>query len=487
MRKNIKYIFILSLVLLLGACSKFLEESSQDEIIPKTVNDYSELLFGEAYLRDYKTVHEYLELMTDDVKSFYAKPKLIANDTREVGFGYYTWQEQTETTLSGPIYNDRTWQTYYKCILISNMVLDNIDQAIGEQNDKYKLKAEAHMIRAYSYFMLVNLYGKPYNANSSSQELGVPINEMTYMEDIKLDRKTVQANYDYILDEIEKAIGYFEKAPGNKNIYRWSLGATNLFASRVHLYMKDYPKAELFATKIMETNPSLYDLNIKAADAATASLYFLNSTNPEILFSYGDYYITYYSTAPNGCFPTSESLKSAFGSNDLRYNRTTGAFVREQGNFFGKQYTTFKSGSKTATQAYGFAVRTAEAYLNRAEAYAMQGKVELAMRDINRLRKARIKSSSYADLSAPNQEAAMELIKKERRLELCYEQHRWFDLRRWDQPQIVHEFVNEYSPYSSSIYTLNANDNAYTLPIPVSVINYQPDMPNNPRPNRVKN
>lgn len=487
MKKIIKYIFVLSLIVLLGACDKFLEETSQDEIIPKTVNDYSEFLFGEAYLRDYKTVHEYLELMTDDVKSFYAKAKLIANDTRETGFGYYTWQEQPETTLSGPISNDKTWQTYYRCIIISNMVLDKIDQASGEQEDKTRLKAEAHMIRAYSYFMLVNLYGKPYDASSSSQDLGVPINEMTHMADLKLDRETVKKNYDYIIAEMETAINYFEQAPSKKNIYRWNLSAAQLFASRVHLYMKDYPKAELYATKIMETNPSLYDLNIKAADATAAAKNFLNSSNPEILFSYGDYYIAYYSSAPNGCFPASESLKSAFASNDLRYNRTTGAFVREQGNFFGKQYTTFKSGSKTATQVYGFAIRTAEAYLNRAEAYAMQGKVELAMKDINRLRKARINSTSYSDLTAANQAAAIELVKKERRLELCYEQHRWFDLRRWDQPQIVHEFVEEYSPYVTSTYTLNAKDNGYTLPIPVSVINYQPDMPNNARPNRTKN
>lgn len=487
MKKNIKYILILSLTFLLASCDKFLEETSQDQIIPKTVNDYSEFLFGEAYLRDYKTVHEYLELMTDDVQSFYAKPKLIANDTRESGFGYYTWQEAPETTLSGLIKTDKTWQTYYRCIIISNIVLENIDQASGSLEDKTRLKAEAHMIKAYTYFMLVNLYGKPYDAGSASQDLGVPINEMIHMADVKLERESVKTNYDYIIAQMDKAISYFKEAPVKKNIFRWNLSAAQLFASRVHLYMKEYDKAESYATKIMETNPSLYNLNIKAADPTQASLNFLNSSNPEILFSYGDAYIDYYSSAPNGCFPTSESLKSAYASNDLRYNRTTGAFIRQQGNFFGKQYTTFKSGSKTSAQVYGFAIRTAEAYLNRAEAYAMQGKVELAMKDINRLRKSRINSSSYADLTAQNQAAAIELIKKERRLELCYEQHRWFDLRRWDQPQIVHEFIEEYSPYTTSTYTLNTNDNAYTLPIPVAVINYQPDMPNNARPNRAKN
>ncbi|MFA7134945.1 MAG: RagB/SusD family nutrient uptake outer membrane protein [Bacteroidales bacterium] len=487
MKNNIKYILILSLIILLGSCDKFLEETSQDEIIPKTVNDYSEFLFGEAYLRDYKVVHEYLELMTDDVQSHYSRPRVIANDTRESGFGYYTWQEHPETSLSGVIKSDKTWQTYYRCILISNMVLNDSDKIRGDKSDIIRLKAEAHMIRAYSYFMLVNLYGKPYNANTADEDLGVPINEMTYMADVKLVRESVLANYNYIIKEMETAINYFKDAPGEKNIFRWNLSAAQLFASRVYLYMKEYDKTEQYATKIMETNPSLYDLNIKAADETASSLNFLNSSNPEILFSYGDYYIYYYSSSPNGCFPASESLKNAFASNDLRYSRSEGAFIRQQGNFFGRQYTTFKSGSKTSTQVYGYAIRTAEAYLNRAEAYAIQGKVELAMEDINRLRRARIKSSSYSDVTANNKEEAIELVKKERRLELCYEQHRWFDLRRWDQPQIVHEFVEEYSPYTTSTYTLNKNDNAYTLPIPVSVIDYQPDMPNNARPNREKN
>lgn len=484
---KIKTLIVLLSITFLISCNKFLDEVSQDEIVPKTVKEYSEFLYGEGYLRDAKVVHPYLDIMTDDIKCYYDRPKLLASDTRESGFGYYTWQEQPEYTLSGPLSNDNTWKTYYKSILISNIVLHNIESMAGDEADRFKLKAEAHLIRAYSYFMLVNLYAKPYDKSTASSTPGVPINNMTYMEDLKLCRESVQANYDLILKDINDGIEAFGKGSNQKSIFRWNLTSANLLASRVYLYMKNYEKAVYHSTLVLSSNPSLYDLNVKAADATAAAKVFLNSSNPEILFSFGDYYISYFTPAANGCFPASESIKTAYSADDLRYGRTTGAFIREQGNFFGKQYTNFKNGNKSTTQVYGFALRTAEAYLNRAEAYAEQGKVKLAMDDLNRLRKSRIKAASYVELTASDKESAMELIKKERRLEFCYEQQRWFDLRRWNQPEIVHEFVEEYNPYTTSTYTLKANDDAYTLPIPVSVINYQPDLQNNPRPVREKN
>lgn len=484
MNNIFKFIIAIGLLVVATSCEKFLEEVSQDQIVPKTVYDYSELLLGEGYIRNSQSIHTYLELMTDDVKSHYARPSLLSSDTRDTGFGYFTWQPQPELTMGGPIANDKSWQTYYKSIVIANIVIAQVDDASGSTEEKDRLKAEAHMIRAYSYFMLVNLFGKPYNAESAGSDLGVPINTMTYMEDVKLGRKSVEENYNYIISEIDSAIDLFKNVSGKKGIFRWNYISAQLMASRVHLYMRNYEKAELHASQVLAQSPTLYDLNIKAANSTTLGQYFLNSNNPEILFSYGDYFISYFSPGANGCFPASESLKSAFASNDLRYSTSKGAFVRQQGNFFGRQITNFKNGDESVTQVYGFALRTAEAYLNRAEAYVMQGKIELALKDINQLRMSRINSSSYAELAANNQAEATEIVRNERRLELCYEQHRWFDLRRWDQPRIVHEFVEEYNPYTTKTYVLELNDDAYTLPIPISVINYQPDMQNNNRPER---
>ena len=106
-----KFIYLITAILALSSCNSFLEEVSQDEIVPKSTKDLSEFLLGEGYVRDTKVIAPYLDIMTDDAKCYFGKPGLIANDTRESGFGYYTWQEQPEYTLSGPVRADNAWQT----------------------------------------------------------------------------------------------------------------------------------------------------------------------------------------------------------------------------------------------------------------------------------------------------------------------------------------------------------------------------------------
>lgn len=85
-----RYIRLLGVLLILfSSCSDFLEEKSQDLIIPKSVKDYREFLFGEAYIRDETQIHTYLDIMTDDVKEN-IKGSFLGGDTRASGYGYYT-------------------------------------------------------------------------------------------------------------------------------------------------------------------------------------------------------------------------------------------------------------------------------------------------------------------------------------------------------------------------------------------------------------
>lgn len=67
-----KTIYALLLLALLPACNSFLEEYSQDRRVPKDVNEFSEILFGEAYFDDILPFH-YLDLLTDDVKAEHKK------------------------------------------------------------------------------------------------------------------------------------------------------------------------------------------------------------------------------------------------------------------------------------------------------------------------------------------------------------------------------------------------------------------------------
>ncbi len=466
-----QYINLLGVCLLLfSACSDFLEEKSQDLIIPKSVKDYQEFLFGEAYIRDETQIHTYLDIMTDDVKENISG-SFLGSDARSSGYGYYTWQAEPEETVSGALNADQAWATYYHSILICNITLNNIGEMEGSNAEKEDLMAEAYALRAYCYFMLVNLYGQPYQAETAETDLGVPINNVVGMEDRKFTRESVATIYRQIDSDLEKAIAYFESSNLNKNYFRWNLPAVYLLASRVSLYKKDYDKTIEYASAVLKTHPQLYDLS-----TMNNNDYFLNEKNPEILFTYGYYLVTYYAWLAKCNFPISAELSALYGNNDWRLSH----FFYKRGSV----YTAQKSEISSTTGVYGYAFRTAEAYLNRAEAYAEKGDKENALQDLKTIRESRLKT--YVAIEADSQEELVLRVREERRRELCFEFHRWFDLRRWDRPRLVHTFTPDIKqPAIVEKYVLEKDDLAYTLPLPRSVVEFDPTLPNNPRPTRI--
>ena len=122
-------------------------------------------------------------------------------------------------------------------------------------------------------------------------------------------------------------------------------------------------------------------------------------------------------------------------------------------------------GAKTPANA----IRISEAYLTRAEAKVLSTTntdESGALADLNELRRHRI--MGYADETSTT--GLLEKIRQERRLELCYEFHRWFDLRRYGMPSITREFKQRKED-QYRIYTLKEKDPMYTLPFPLDVVN----------------
>ena len=132
-----------------------------------------------------------------------------------------------------------------------------------------------------------------------------------------------------------------------------------------------------------------------------------------------------------------------------------------------------------ATGEYAKARKTAEAYLNRAEARVLSLTPDLAgaLADLNELRRHRI--VGYTDVSITDAEELLQAIRDERRKELCFEAHRWFDLRRYGMPSISHDFrIGTSHPMLR--YTLEEKDPLYTLPIPRSVLDSNVELEQNP-------
>lgn len=140
-----------------------------------------------------------------------------------------------------------------------------------------------------------------------------------------------------------------------------------------------------------------------------------------------------------------------------------------------------------------YTLRIAEGYLNLAEAYAMEDNFQGANQYLRLLRESRIRNYVHTTYTG---EKLVEEIRLERRRELCFEGHRWFDLRRYAvcekypySKQIRHAFNvydgNKYEWDHTDIYVLEKNDPAYVMQIPKSVLEYDEEqMPENPRNKR---
>lgn len=92
---------------------------------------------------------------------------------------------------------DGPWVGFYSIIARASTVLENVEK-INENIDaevKTRILGEAHFLRGWAYFQLVQLYG------------GVPIRLQSLSMDPKVNvpRATVKETYDAIIDELKKA------------------------------------------------------------------------------------------------------------------------------------------------------------------------------------------------------------------------------------------------------------------------------------------
>lgn len=513
--KKIFNIFATTIALLSAtSCGDFLEPNSTSEFVPKDAVSLNELLLGEAYQRNDMTgFNIFLNLLDDDIE---AAPYQTPTDGFEAEkyLAAFTWQpdmfEMMEEAAAG---HTNIYQSYYEVILGANAVIDYIPNVVDTEDNINKVKAQAYALRGFYYFNLVNIFGKPYNSDSTA--LGVPLKLQSGIEpsDDYLKRKTVAEVYAQILSDLHTAEATYLELPESEqwsDNYRTSLPMVQLMLSRTYLYMERWEDAARYAKMVMDDKRfRLVDLNdVQFEDLNTDGQYvrtYLNMPTykcSETIWPYGnvtdmfkwayDYANTTSSISGqkmHAYFQASESLLDSYLEWDLRLMhyivQAPDGLGGEMPMAFGKVNigTTYYL-PLTATGTFGRCLRLSEAYLNYAEAMAMLGGSgdDEATAALNTLLEKRFDPEDFEEVEFESNSDLVQFVREERRRELCYEGHRWFDLRRWGMPAITHTWYDNES--QSSDYTLQEGDPLYTIPIPDEALQSNSSLEQNELPGK---
>lgn len=439
MKNILKYVFFASVAVATVGCDHYLDVEPVGKVIPETLTDYRAVM-TKGY--SITAIHKALSAIRAD--------ELILdqfNDNATFYRDHYIWKDANpdKTTNSFP------YAALYNRIFYTNVIINEASQKLAPSAEKDQLIGEAYALRALTYFDLLNIFSKPYNAATAATDRGVPLALQIDLEQAYVPQ-SVAVIYDQILSDNEEARKLLNLDTQTTGInYRFSKAALYAMESRIFLYRKEWAKAIEAADKAMTYKNALINLN---TTAALPNLY----NGPESILALEDPFINLL----KGTSYAAPTLTGAYDkTNDLRF----ALYYQASGSRF-----RFRKGGDIAQKC---TFRTAELYLTKAEASAQLNDLETARTTVTTFIKNRYTATAFNTLStsiaAMTQSQLLDFIAQERQREFAVEGHRWFDLRRTTQQQIIHTFNDQN-------YTLIENDPRYTLPFPLDARLNNPEL-----------
>jgi starch-binding outer membrane protein, SusD/RagB family len=335
------------------------------------------------------------------------------------------------------------WKLQYKGITQANLVLDNIDNINMDETVQKRIKGEALFLRAYFYFQLTQVFGD------------VPLYlKVTAPDQLKIPRTAKGQIYQQILADCDAAALILPATQTAANVGRATSGAALALAAKTSLYSKDYTKTLAYVQQVK--NLGVYalvtDYNSlfqKTTQNNSESVWEIQHTNLEL--GVGNFLNQWWASKKflgYGFAETTPEFVQSFEANDPRLKFTV---ARNNEPYFGLIYknsfsSTFfsprkfiQSDAELSQKADGDinypAIRYAEVLLWEAEALVELGRVQEALVPLEAVRaRARAQATGMGVLPAVvsgDQNIVRNAIRQERKVELGYELHRFFDLVRW--------------------------------------------------------
>lgn len=474
--KNIVFCLIL---LLLASCDNFLDKKPLDSVTEDAVFNDDALLTAyvtacyNAYPNGFDEAM--MSSCTDESYTRHGKTSSIM-----VSQGDMT-PDNIENFDSGRFSNFNYWNTAYEYLRNINVFFEKYDNAQVSEDLKYRLYGEMKFIRAFVYANLIWRFG------------GVPIITKTYTlddTDFTIKRNTYDECVEFILGDLQEAITHLPSKMDGENKGRACGDACKALKARVLLYAasplnnpsndkKKWEEARDAAKEVIEL--SGYELSsdyrnlfLKDDKEIIFRKYYTKAqANRVNLFNspsgYGGWggncplqnLVDDYEMQATGKRP----LEGGSGYDPLhpyagRDPRFYATILYNGAMFRGREVETFLPGgqdseegavgswncsqtgyylykyhdeeqvlneSEATTVPWTF-FRLSEFYLNYAEAQYYLGEEEECRWAINKVRTR--PGINMPPVTASGEEL-LEKLRNERRIELAFENHRYFDLRRW--------------------------------------------------------
>ena len=383
-----------------------------------------------------------------------------------------TWDENT--TMDGGAYAafdnfmvdptnaqlERTWIACYdgiqRCNIVVSRLLSSDSEAITEDFKNRKL-GEAYFLRALTYFNMVRMWGDIPLITAEVTDVNEAFNHT---------RAAAEEVYQQIIADLEFAVNNLPASYNAANVGRATRGAAQTLLTKVYLTRHDYPSAQTLLNNVIASGQ--YRLLDNFADVFAVN----NKNNAESIFE-----VQYDGTIEGQGYPGQDPLITGSDINNLPSDNLLRLFEENpddraaasvidmgvQGWRLYKWHGT--KGSNNGMDFNIIVLRYADVLLMASEVMNEIGYGDpAALEYLNQVRRrSHATEYTYADL--PNQQAFRDAIEKERRLELAFENHRWFDLVRTGRAL---EVMN--SCEDGAIFDLNVESYRLVFPIPQNQI-----------------
>lgn len=462
---NIKQLILFSCIasILLSACKKELDQKPtdffSDENAFVTMQDAQFGVNG-AYARYSAYANDmYVNALLSDEAS-------LGSGNAGQGALTYRYQYASDGTTGGDVI--AAYGAYYSLIDQVNRVLakvPTVKAAAVEEPRRKILTGQLLALRAIAHFSLLEFYADRYDASKP----GVPI-----MLESCVTCKPARNTMGEVMAQIEKDLSDAKGllAGTAASFTDTVMNEVNIagYQARISLYKKDYQKAIDYATEVINRGASIPNLNL--ASAANFPYIWTDESTAEVLFrvrySTGSTIGSLWTTTGGDVYVApSQKLAMSYDNSDIRKDTYIGGTGGDL--YVNKFFQSPKGGRVVDIKA----MRIAEMYLIRAEAYAKLGNVTDGSTDLNAVRTKR--SAANAGETFANADTLFNAVMQERFKELCFEGFRFFDLKRNFLP--VQRDPADANPQWQ---TLEVTNTRWTMPIPRDEIQVNPNVSQNP-------